>query len=116
MTHIASDLQANDFLPISSTSNYGFLVTTLNFFNNAYLSARASLLYYLSLSKKPISFIAFFAPSQSLLSPNKIHTAYKTIWTAGGGWAKLLISVISFLFNFFKAYAAAFKAGRAFPS
>jgi hypothetical protein len=51
------------------------------------------------------------APYQSLFSPSKIQTPSKTITTAGGGLAKPLIYVISFLLSFFKAYAAAFKAG-----
>lgn len=63
--HIAKDLQAELFLPISSISNSGFLVRTLSFLRSAYLFARESLSNYLSLSKKPISFITFFAPSQS---------------------------------------------------
>ena len=36
--------------------------------------------------------------------------------TAAGGWAKPLISVISALFNFFNASAAALKAGIALSS
>jgi hypothetical protein len=45
-----------------------------------------------------------------------MHTAYKTILTASGGLAKPLISVISCLFNFFNAYAAACNAGIALLS
>jgi hypothetical protein len=45
-----------------------------------------------------------------------MQTASKTITTAAGGLAKPLIYVISFLFSFFKASAAAFKAGIALLS
>lgn len=116
LTHMASDLHATLFLPIYSTSNSGFLVITLNFFNKLSLSAKACLSYSFNLSKKPISIITFFAPYQSLFSPNKIHTPYKTITTAGGGFAKPLISVISFLLSFFNASAAALRAGIAFAN
>lgn len=100
---MAKDLQATLFFPISYTSNYGFLVMTLNFFNKASLSAKEFLSYSFNLSKKPISIITFLAPYQSLFSPSKIQTASRTITTAGGGLAKPLISVISFLLSFFKA-------------
>jgi len=66
LAHIANDLQAKLFFPIYSISNSGFLVTSLSFFKTASLSARDYLLYYLSLSRNPISFITFLAPSQSL--------------------------------------------------
>lgn len=80
------------------------------------MSARAYFLYYFNLSKKPISIITFFAESQSDFSSKSIQTAYKTILTAGGGFAKPLISVISALLSFFNAYAAAFSAGIALLS
>jgi hypothetical protein len=63
-----------------------------------------------------MSVMTFFALSQSPFYPRRIQTASKTIRTASGGLAKPLISVISCLFNFFKASAAACKAGRAFLS
>jgi hypothetical protein len=80
---------------------------TLNFLRMAYLSANAFLSYYLSLSRKPISVITLLALSQSPFSPRRMHTASKTILTASGGLAKPLISVISALFNFLRASAAA---------
>jgi hypothetical protein len=40
-----------------------------------------------------------------------MQTPYKTITTAGGGAENPFIYVISFLFNLFRASAAAFKAG-----
>jgi hypothetical protein len=40
-----------------------------------------------------------------------MHTASNTITTASGGEANPFISVMSFLFNFFKASAAALRAG-----
>ena len=73
--HIAKDLQAELFLPISSISNYGFLVRTLSFLNNASLFTSESLSNYLSLSKNPISFITFLAPSQSAFYSRSIQTA-----------------------------------------
>jgi hypothetical protein len=45
-----------------------------------------------------------------------MQTAYKTILTASGGLAKPLIYVISALLSFFKASAAAFRAGIALLS
>jgi len=84
-------LHATLFFPIYSISNYGFFVTALNFFKIASFSAKVFLSYYLNLSKNPISFITFLAPSQSPFSPSNMHTASKTITTAGGGEAKPLI-------------------------
>lgn len=109
-------MHATLFLPIYYTSNSGFLVITLSFFSNASFYPNVALSYYFRRSKKPIYIITFFAPYQSLFSPNKIHTAYSTITTAAGGFAKPFISVMSFLFNLFKAYAAAFNAGIALLS
>jgi hypothetical protein len=80
------------------------------------LSFKVSLLYYLSLSRKPRSFITFLAAYQSLFSPNKIQTASRTIITASGGLANPLISVISALFSFLSASAAAARAGIALLS
>jgi len=88
---MANDLHATLFFPIYYTSNYGFLLTTLNFFSNASLSASEFLSYYLNLSKKPKSIITFLAPYQSLFSPNKMQTASSTMTTAAGGAAKPLI-------------------------
>jgi hypothetical protein len=110
-THIANDLHATLFLPIYYTSNYGFFVTKRNFFNKLYFSANEFLSYYFNRSKKLISIITFFAPYQSLFYPNKMQTASNTITTASGGLANPLISVISFLFNFLSASAAARRAG-----
>jgi hypothetical protein len=107
LTHIAKDLHATDFLPIYSTSNSGFLVITLNFLRRASLSANATLSYYFSLSKNPISVITFLALSQSPFSPSRMQTASITILTASGGLAKPLISVISALLSFLSASAAA---------
>lgn len=116
MTHIANDLHATLFLPIYSTSNYGFFVRTLNFFNTFYLLARAALSNSFKRSRKPIYIITFLAPYQSLFSYSTMHTAYSTMTTAAGGFAKPLISVISFLFNFLRASAAALRAGIALLS
>lgn len=115
-THIANDLQATLFFPIYSTSNSGFLVTTLNFLSKASLSAKACLSYSFKRSKNPISIITFLAPYQSLFSPSKMQTPSNTMTTAGGGFAKPLISVISFLLSFFRASAAALRAGMALLS
>jgi hypothetical protein len=45
-----------------------------------------------------------------------MQTASKTILTASGGLENPLISVISALLSFFRASAAALRAGMAFPS
>jgi hypothetical protein len=116
LTHMAKLLQATDFLPISSISNSGLFVTCLSFFRIASLSARACLSYYRSLSRKPRSVMTFLAPSQSLFSPSRMQTASKTILTASGGLENPFISVISALLSFFRASAAALRAGMAFPS
>lgn len=94
-------------------SNSGLRVITLNFFKMLSFSARAFLSNYFRRSKKPIYIITFLADYQSPFSPNTIQTASKTIVTAAGGFAKPLISVISLLFSFFNASAAAARAGKA---
>ena len=60
--------------------------------------------------------MTFFADYQSPFYPKTIHTASNTIETAGGGLAKPLIYVISFLLSFLRASAAALKAGKALES
>jgi hypothetical protein len=60
--------------------------------------------------------MSFFALSQSGVTPNKIHTAYNTITTAGGGLANPLISVMSFLFSLLRASSASLSAGMAFAN
>ena len=88
-------------------SNYGLFVTALTFLSKASLSAKAFLSYSLSLSRKPISVNTFFAPSQSLFYPSRMHTASSTIRTASGGLAYVFIMLISSFLIALRASAAA---------
>lgn len=57
--------------------------------------------------------MTYLAVVQSDFSPNKIHTASKTITTPAGGLLNPFTCAISFLFIVFKASSASFRAGRA---
>ena len=91
-------------------------VTRFNCWSKAALSAQACLSYSCKRSKNHYAILTFLAPYQSLFSPSKMQTPSNTMTTAGGGFAKPLISVISFLLSFFRASAAALRAGMALLS
>mmetsp|Transcript_22101 Transcript_22101/g.55726 ORF Transcript_22101/g.55726 Transcript_22101/m.55726 type:complete len:219 (-) Transcript_22101:1052-1708(-) len=96
-THMHSDIAAADtFFTTSGWKSSLFVYFCI--FSVFFLSfASASLSYVFRSSKKVDLFISFFAESQFSFSPMSRQTACKTTSTRGGGLAKDLISVMSFL-------------------
>mmetsp|Transcript_15678 Transcript_15678/g.38833 ORF Transcript_15678/g.38833 Transcript_15678/m.38833 type:complete len:250 (-) Transcript_15678:3327-4076(-) len=107
--HMHRDFAAFDWFPTTSGWYSGF---TTNFSSFCRIfAAMLSLSKLFSRSMNPVSFNTFFAPSQSVFSPNSVFTASIVISTSGGGLAKDLISWMSFLSSEFKAFMALFSAG-----